>query len=664
MTVADLAQEVRLSVVELLDLLNSLGCDAETALSPVAADDAGLVRAVVRVRATRETALGDVPGGATASARSPLVTPSPTSGDVPEHSPPKFRERLRRSVANATGASPEARVVGSVKWFNKEKGFGFINQSDGTEVFVHRSALAGTGSPELADSAQVEFRLDMGDRGPVAREVVPFVFYSALEEHFAARGIYPPQTLLKAYLSSEAVSLGPLLYWPDINDSRANTLDFGLALLGDAFQPPPPHFLPLLPVDDMSIACVVCSPSDSEDESTPIVRWHLGAIASEYQGALLDTDVGDYLQSVFAESRRRDRGLQEIEGIARRYLDNFVAKGARPRKHELRPVQLACQNVIVGMAAMQQDPTFDGLRVTTYLTCEAPHVATNEPDRAMAALILCDAFQSGGTMEVRFGKRSREQEVPPSLQRFGRVNSIALGLDDPLSISPREARELFWLVTRMPAELGLRCDDIVDRGVLGPERLCYTLMAAVWEDIALDYLLAVSSRVDSILTGGAPLEPRSTRLAELEACRAALMAGMLRRHLERAKEHGATSEVVVTEDSAERLEWTIHPDFGAVEFFCRPACAVGWAGAGEQELASSTADTLIVVPRGLPTPEDASFLQQLSADNAQAAVVLLVPSDMSEVLSLDTRALVCPDRLAQLDMEVQRRLEKLRVGRR
>ena len=63
---------------------------------------------------------------------------------------------------------------GTVKWFNGEKGFGFITQDEGgPDVFVHFSAIAGSGYRNLEESQKVEFDLTQGQKGPQASNVRP-----------------------------------------------------------------------------------------------------------------------------------------------------------------------------------------------------------------------------------------------------------------------------------------------------------------------------------------------------------------------------------------------------------------------------------------------------------------------------------------------------------
>ena len=60
---------------------------------------------------------------------------------------------------------------GTVKWFNPEKGYGFIRQENGEDVFVHYSAIAGDGFKSLEEGQRVEFDVAPGRKGPQATNV-------------------------------------------------------------------------------------------------------------------------------------------------------------------------------------------------------------------------------------------------------------------------------------------------------------------------------------------------------------------------------------------------------------------------------------------------------------------------------------------------------------
>jgi CspA family cold shock protein len=86
--------------------------------------------------------------------------------------------RLQQALGDLTVGTRRAlqgdggMAQGSVKWFNGEKGFGFIQQDDGgPDVFVHYSEIQGTGFKSLDEGQRVEFEVGQGQKGPQAQGV-------------------------------------------------------------------------------------------------------------------------------------------------------------------------------------------------------------------------------------------------------------------------------------------------------------------------------------------------------------------------------------------------------------------------------------------------------------------------------------------------------------
>jgi len=77
-----------------------------------------------------------------------------------------------RTTIGFAGTQEERRVPqGTVKWFNAEKGYGFIAEDGGPDVFVHYSAIEGTGYKSLEEGDRVEFEVSQGQKGPQADNV-------------------------------------------------------------------------------------------------------------------------------------------------------------------------------------------------------------------------------------------------------------------------------------------------------------------------------------------------------------------------------------------------------------------------------------------------------------------------------------------------------------
>ena len=76
-----------------------------------------------------------------------------------------------RAVRSRSKQGSKALAAGSVKWFNAEKGYGFISREDGPDVFVHFSAIQGTGYRTLEEGQRVEFDVGPGRKGEEAQNV-------------------------------------------------------------------------------------------------------------------------------------------------------------------------------------------------------------------------------------------------------------------------------------------------------------------------------------------------------------------------------------------------------------------------------------------------------------------------------------------------------------
>jgi CspA family cold shock protein len=63
-------------------------------------------------------------------------------------------------------------TTGTVKWFNESKGFGFIEQDNGPDVFAHFSAIQGSGFRTLHEGQRVQFTVTQGQKGPQAENIV------------------------------------------------------------------------------------------------------------------------------------------------------------------------------------------------------------------------------------------------------------------------------------------------------------------------------------------------------------------------------------------------------------------------------------------------------------------------------------------------------------
>lgn len=461
--------------------------------------------------------------------------------------------------------------------------------------------------------------------------------------------------------------LAERLYRPMPADDDPLSLQAAVDALSASAISPPDSLLPITFVDDWSFACLAL---DSDDDfgwrAGHVVRWHLDDIDRRHQGALIDTDVNLYLDSIASEFDEEtwDRGYRGVTKFAQEYQKRFVEPQITPKSHDLRPFQLACQNVIIGLAAFKRNVSIDGSSAPYWLTCDAPHVATNEGVRALSALLLCDAFQSGGTMEISFADHA-ERRVPASLRRYGRTLGIELGAEiaGGRSISPAEARALFMAVTPMPADLRARCRRLVESGMVSTERLCYTLLAAVWSTVALDFLAACAGgeRLQSVLSGGSDVFDRPNRVAEMELARAAVILDTFVKRVD-AKDVAAPDggqAVRLFEDTTNGVEWRVHGGIGAVEILNVPAGRLPW------HPAVVSSGRVIVLPRAHPIGDDFDLAQRLATGSLAggAPVALLTSAGVHVEDRGEIAVLKCPIRLDEIDLQIERSLVSSTLGR-
>lgn len=488
------------------------------------------------------------------------------------------------------------------------------------------------------------------------------------EALFAERGLRVLPELVDLWSAPLDPEVMDLVLRP-VAPPNGRDIEWAESVINDSDWPLLPNLVPLMPVDEKSFACIVVSDADGPElpGERAVVRWHLDVKDAAHQGALLDVDFRQYVDSVAEELRFRERGLVIVlDEVGPAYQRAFLDNDKRPRDFIVRPVRIACQNVIVAMAAFNQDSAFDGLGVVAWQTCEVPHVATNEANRALTALMLCDAFKSGGTMEIRFDRPARatglhgeikghpEGRVPAALRRFGRTVGVELGREDPKAISPAEARSLYRAVTPMPPDLVARVDVATAYEGIAPEQLFFALMTGTWHPLELDFMLATSHRTASIVGGGAKWEDRLARQAETELCRGGLMASMLFSRLNNRDSAGDSGGVRVLEDNRQGVEWHIDPDTASVEYANIDASApLPWCAHGP-------ATKLRVFPRTIVTPE---MLEAIRSGYPEEAVALLVPLDSIVDVPDDVLVMRCPDRLAELDKSIEAKLLTSRISR-
>ncbi|MBS1253370.1 MAG: Cold shock-like protein CspE [Anaerolineales bacterium] len=104
---------------------------------------------------------------------SKLDTPQTAPKSPPKKPPSDRSDTATEPTTDPSGVSFTERHYGEVKWFNESKGYGFITQEHGDDIFVHYSGIEGEGFKVLAEGHRVEFEIESTSKGPQAVHVIP-----------------------------------------------------------------------------------------------------------------------------------------------------------------------------------------------------------------------------------------------------------------------------------------------------------------------------------------------------------------------------------------------------------------------------------------------------------------------------------------------------------
>ncbi|MGI9097102.1 MAG: hypothetical protein ACR2H2_01170 [Solirubrobacteraceae bacterium] len=366
------------------------------------------------------------------------------------------------------------------------------------------------------------------------------------------------------------------------------------------------------------------------------------------------------------------RAIRAVLGHVRG-IDRDVTAGKRPADKAARPddwraYRLCSQDIVVALLLIAHDRDKNLTRVGALSVATLPDFPALEPARAAMATILCDAYRSGGTLEIRFqgglARDARPRPMPRLVADLLRAAGIAPGsrLD---AIAPDAATGLFAYCARLPESVKAANDES------RPSLIAATSFAALsglWDVVHLQVLLGEAADPALLLRGGAHPMHRLCHLRDREALRMALMSGTLARTLRRrAKVHDERDseddlrDVTVTYDVAGRAlryeaqsplpcDWWLDPAPALASAISVRVCA-----AGKDELPSRLRVSLASAQQqghGLLVARD-----YLSLPRA-------VRADLQSVAArYGVHLMVAPDYVLTLDADAEKRLARARTTR-
>jgi len=417
---------------------------------------------------------------------------------------------------------------------------------------------------------------------------------------------------------------------------------------------------------------------DTLDEYIQGIRGKYDAILQNHNPQL------DY------ESRWYNKGCARLnyhmENPAFSY--NHKTGGQIPRSHMWRPYRFCVQDVILGITVIRHDQRHNRLEADVFLTAEIPEYKTDSGCRALALILLSDAYQSGGSMEIRFTHNVEGGLVPAELCQMALTNGVELAHQAQGGITPKEAKNLYMALSDFNEEVRERILKLDEEGRLSAASVCYALHHGVWMSMEIDMIVKSSLFPDTILTGGFPAEACHLFQHDLFIARNAMMSGYLDRQLRRREHLGSPTaggeEILELEDDEREVECEFVAEHGVLKFVNKEdtPMPVPWLDGASPVMEIPGGNSLWVFPKardnedllrnfGIDMDEAIDF-QQKTVNDGSGRVCILVTSDFKR-LPLDELKekasennigiIVCPEFINILDRHVINRFESLKVMR-
>jgi hypothetical protein len=464
-----------------------------------------------------------------------------------------------------------------------------------------------------------------------------------------------------------------------LGDVAATDRDVGMRLLGLSDDPKrrptiasslylartaglfPDDLVPVEILGEQQLACVRVDGSPDP----PVVHIDLEADIPQASPVVLAPSF-----SVFANEWLSDvRSIGALLGTVRR-IDRDVTAGKRPADKAARPddwraYRLCSQDIVVALLAVRHDRDENLTRVGALSIATLPDFPALEPARATMAAILCDAYRSGGTLEIRFqggvGGKARPRPMPRLIADLMRAAGVA-----PTSrrdaIAPDAAAQLFAYCARLPDSVRAVTDG-------GPASLTaatsFAALSGLWDVVHLQVLLGEASDPGLLLRGGAHPLHRIAHLRDRETLRAALLAGTLDRTLRRRAD---ASE----RDSEDDLrDVTFAYDAGVLRYEAQSPLLCDWWLDSAPAPACSIAVCVCAAGRDeLPNrlPAAIALAQQRGHNVLVGRDYLSLPQATRTGLQSDAARhgvylMVAPDYVLTLDADAEKRLARARTTR-
>lgn len=371
------------------------------------------------------------------------------------------------------------------------------------------------------------------------------------------------------------------------------------------------------------------------------------------------------------------RFIHHVKSFDASHEYSHVDGGRLPKPHEWRPLRLCVQDVLIVAAVFRHNRENNNLEVDVFVTSELSEYEDLESVRTGVNLLLSEAYQSGGTMEIKFTHNVESGTVPQAIQEIATQHNISLSRATEGIITPEESKELYLNLADFSPQLISRIKELAENDTISPEQASYAFHNGRWTQADLDTILRGSDCARSILTGAAEPEDRLAFRRDLSHGTVAVLGGRLDRQLSLRG-----SEGIVNDDDPISLNIDFVPDIYAKLYSSEEPLALPWAATeialikpGQYGLIAVRARNCaeIVACGAQDIKSVSSYRPSSDMPVAQRAILFsadfdaLQRKDRESLIEMardqDVALLVCQESLLQLEADTIKRLVGGKIAR-
>ena len=364
--------------------------------------------------------------------------------------------------------------------------------------------------------------------------------------------------------------------------------------------------------------------------------------------------------------------------------ENFTKKNKLPKSRDIRPIRFAVRDCVIGLLALKHQYKENVIEVGVFLTKDPDWIEGFSGTKVATLFILCDAYQCGSTMGIRFINKVEDGTIPINIIALADSLGIELKYITEGFITPKESRMLFLALTGFSEAATRRIMELSLSNLIAPERICYLVHHAIWTLEEMESILLGCDHPELILNGKAEIQDYLLYADVLYRTRMTIMGGFLDRKM-RLKEVYEGEVFVDIEANDRDFDISFDSRNFAKVYMTHEDTPIPWVEERE-DWVIPTGHRLVVAIRGYDWPDlhnnlerDIKMCREMFwnyADDIPTTLCILVPRDVinsaeesyrkkyvAELEEAGVYLMICPELLVGIDCDAQKRLQQMKLIR-